>query len=824
MLWGSKSQLQEIDLKTRHQRKKKMAFALFSIISVLILGSVVTQAPPDGPRTIFTNFTAGHFSFPNCSSELLNNGVCDRSKSYVERARALINEFTLEELVNNTVNSAPGVPRLGIPAYEWWNEALHGVGHSPGVNYAPDGNFSSSTSFPQPILLGATFDDRLINSIASAVSTEARAFNNFGHAGLNYWTPNINPFKDPRWGRGQETPGEDPFHLSRYTFHLITGLQGGVDPDPLKVIATCKHYVGYDLELWRDISRLEFDAVISNQDLVEYYILPFQTCIRDAKAASAMCSYNSVNGVPACANKFILQDILRDLWGFESRHGFVTSDCAAVWAISHTHNYTEDDVRGSALALSAGCDLSCESTYQVYLVDALKQNLVSRDEIEQALVRQYINLIRLGYFDDAESQPYRQLSWSDVNTPENQELAYNAAVEGITLLKNDGTLPLSKSIKKLALIGPWANASIQMLGNYYGNPPYVISPLQAASDAGYLIEYAIGTAINTASTTDFSRALDIARNADALLYIGGIDNTIEREGWDRDCISWPGNQLELVSQLADLDKPLIVLQMGGGQVDDTALKANPKVNAVLWGGYPGQSGGRALIDIITGVKAPAGRLSVTQYPADYTDQVPMTDMSLRPGSNNPGRTYKWYTGTPVYEFGYGLHYTTFEGQWHGANCTDATFNIQELLSSRLPSVDHADLIELASFIVDIKNTGNVTSDYTALLFASTADAGSPPYAKKGLVSYSRIHDLQRGNVATVQLPIRLGEISRVDSDGNRILYPGTYKLSLDVDERLTTLFTLTGDAAQLSLWPSSSDLSFKDQLDEQHVFDSEEVL
>src|SRR5258708_4959364 len=271
----------------------------------------------------------------------------------------------------------------------------HGVAWSPGTWFNPPGhNFSFATSFPQPILMGAAFDDELIHSVADVVSTEARAFNNHGHAGLDFWTPNINPFKDPRWGRGQETPGEDPYHLSRYVYQLITGLQGGVVPQPyLKIAADCKHFAAYDLEDWGGVSRFNFNANVTQQDLAEYYSLPFQSCVRDAKVSSVMCSYNSVNDVPSCASSYLLQDVIRDFYGL-GNDTWIVADCGAVENIHHSHKYTTSLATASAVALKAGTDIHCGSTYSEHLQTAIHESLISVSDVQTALVRQYASLVR----------------------------------------------------------------------------------------------------------------------------------------------------------------------------------------------------------------------------------------------------------------------------------------------------------------------------------------------------------------------------------------------------------------------------------------------
>ncbi|TFK43326.1 glycoside hydrolase family 3 protein [Crucibulum laeve] len=741
------------------------------------------------------------YSFPDCTkAPLKGNGVCDTTKDPVTRAKAIIQQFTVEELMSNTVNLSPGVPRLGIPAYQWWSEALHGVAGSPGVTFAPSGNFSFATSFPQPIILGATFNDNLAKSIATVISTEARAFNNFGRAGLDFFTPNINPFKDPRWGRGQETPGEDAFHISQYVFNLIQGLQGGIDPQPFfKIIADCKHFAAYDLEDWEGNNRMSFDAKVTIQDLSEYYLPSFQSCVRDAKVASVMCSYNSVNGVPSCANSYLLQSILRDYWGFNDEGRWVTSDCDAVDNIFSTHNFTSTYAEAVADALKAGTDVDCGTAYSLHLPDAFNQSLITRPDLEKALVRLYSSLVRLGYFDPAEAQPYRQLGWSDINTPAARDLAYQAALQGIVMLKNDGTLPLKNNIKRLALIGPWANATTQMQGNYQGVAPFLISPVQGAVNAGFQVTYVLGTSISGTSQTGFAAAVAAAKAADAVIFAGGIDETVESEGNDRTTITWPGNQLDLITQLEAVGKPLVVLQFGGGQVDDTALKTSKKVNAILWGGYPGQSAGTALFDILRGKVSPSGRLPLTQYPAEYTTQIGMTDMTLRPSSTNPGRTYKWYQGTPVFEFGYGLHFTTFQLSWQRQ--PSARYQIS---SFAVNGNGPADLVHFDTFNVQVRNTGKVTSDYVALLFVS-GTAGPAPHPNKQLVSYTRLSAIRAGSSSTAQLSVTLGSIARADAAGNMWVYSGSYQITVDTGSTtLTHQFELVGGALQISHWPQNT--------------------
>ncbi|KAJ7079134.1 glycoside hydrolase family 3 protein [Mycena belliarum] len=757
-----------------------------------------------GATSPISHGTALAMGFPDCVNGpalLTTNAVCDTTKDPITRAKAIISQFTTTELIQNSVHQADGVARLGLPPYNWWSEASHGVSWTgPGVSFADSGPFSYATSFPQPINLGATFDDDLVKAVATVISTEARAFNNVQRAGLDYFTPNINPWRDPRWGRGQETPGEDSFHTAQYVYHLVDGFQGGIDPEPyIKVIADCKHFAAYDMDDWGGIIQRQFDAIVTTQELSEYYLQPFQSCVRDAKVMSVMCSYNSVNGVPACADSYLLETVLRDYWKFGDDR-WVVSDCDAVQSIFDEHNYTSSYEGAAAAALKAGTDINCGSIYYNYLQSALDKGLVERADIEKALVRQYASLVRLGYFDSAAHQPYRQLSWNDVSTPAAEKLAYTVAAEGMVLLKNDGTLPLKQTLKKMALIGPWGNATAQMQGNYYGTPPYLITPFLGAVAAGYKVTFVEGTSILDTSTDGFAGAVAAARAADVVVFVGGIDNSVEAEGLDRTTIVWPGAQLQLIQTLAGTDKPFIVVQCGAGQVDNSWLLASKSVNAIVWAGYGGQSGGSALFDVLSGKVAPAGRLPLMQYPADYVTQVPMTDMNLRPNkqTGNPGRTYKWYTGKPVVEYGFGLHYTTFNLQWQARPA--AVYDIARLLANAGDAA-HLDLGAFDTFSVAVRNTGHTTSDFVALMFVK-GSAGPAPHPNKALVGYARVHSVGAGEVAVARISVSIGSIARTDEGGNAWLYPGAYTMSVDVPERLTHNFVLIGAPVRLTDFPA----------------------
>ncbi|KAH2157149.1 hypothetical protein KXW33_006943 [Aspergillus fumigatus] len=717
------------------------------------------EANPDlTPQSVATI----DLSFPDCENGPLSKTlVCDTSARPHDRAAALVSMFTFEELVNNTGNTSPGVPRLGLPPYQVWSEALHGLDRA---NFTDEGEYSWATSFPMPILTMSALNRTLINQIATIIATQGRAFNNVGRYGLDY----------------------------------ITGIQGGVDPEHLKLVATAKHYAGYDLENWDGHSRLGNDMNITQQELSEYYTPQFLVAARDAKVHSVMCSYNAVNGVPSCANSFFLQTLLRDTFGFVE-DGYVSSDCDSAYNVWNPHEFAANITGAAADSIRAGTDIDCGTTYQYYFGEAFDEQEVTRAEIERGVIRLYSNLVRLGYFD-GNGSVYRDLTWNDVVTTDAWNISYEAAVEGIVLLKNDGTLPLAKSVRSVALIGPWMNVTTQLQGNYFGPAPYLISPLNAFQNSDLDVNYAFGTNISSHSTDGFSEALSAAKKSDVIIFAGGIDNTLEAEAMDRMNITWPGNQLQLIDQLSQLGKPLIVLQMGGGQVDSSSLKSNKNVNSLIWGGYPGQSGGQALLDIITGKRAPAGRLVVTQYPAEYATQFPATDMSLRPHGNNPGQTYMWYTGTPVYEFGHGLFYTTFRASLPGTGKDKTSFNIQDLLTQPHPGFANVEQMPLLNFTVTITNTGKVASDYTAMLFANTT-AGPAPYPNKWLVGFDRLASLEPHRSQTMTIPVTIDSVARTDEAGNRVLYPGKYELALNNERSVVLQFVLTGREAVIFKWP-----------------------
>ncbi|KAL2173084.1 glycoside hydrolase family 3 protein [Thermothelomyces heterothallicus CBS 202.75] len=757
--------------------------AFLSAFALAALGALVVPA-------------RGGVTYPDCvNGPLKSNTVCDTSASAGARAAALVSVLNNNEKLTNLVNNSPGVSRLGLSAYQWWNEALHGVAHNRGITWG--GEFSAATQFPQAITTSATFDDVLIEQIGTIISTEARAFANNGRAHLDFWTPNVNPFRDPRWGRGHETPGEDAFKNKKWAEAFIKGMQG---PGPThRVIATCKHYAAYDLENSGSTTRFNFDAKVSTQDLAEYYLPPFHQCARDSKVGSIMCSYNAVNGIPACANAYLMDTILRKHWNWTDQHQYIVSDCDAVYYLGNAnggHRYKPSYAAAIGASLEAGCDNMCWATGGTAPdpASAFNSGQFSQTTLDTAILRQMQGLVLAGYFDGPGGM-YRNLSAADVNTQTARDTALKAAEEGIVLLKNDGVLPLSVngSNFQVAMIGFWANAADKMLGGYSGSPPFNHDPVTAARSMGITVNYVNGPL--TQPNGDTSAADNAAQKSSVVVFFGGIDNTVEKESQDRTSIEWPSGQLALIRRLAETGKPVVVVRLGT-HVDDTPLLSIPNVRAILWAGYPGQDGGTAVMNIITGLASPAGRLPATVYPSSYTSQAPFTNMALRPSSSYPGRTSRWYNNA-VFPFGHGLHYTNFS-VW--VRDFPASFAIADLLASCGDSVAYLDLCPFPSVSLSVTNTGTRVSDYVALGFLS-GDFGRSPHPIKTLATYKRVFNIEPGQTQVAELEWKLESLARVDEKGNRVLYPGTYTLLVDQPTLANITFTLTGEEAVLDSWP-----------------------
>ncbi|XVE90787.1 hypothetical protein DITRI_Ditri20bG0104700 [Diplodiscus trichospermus] len=601
---------------------------------------------------------------------------CDKTLSYEVRAKDLVDRMNLTEKAHQMGDKATGVIRIGLPRYHWWSEALHGVsyiGHGTYFNELVPG----ATSFPTVIHTTASFNQSLWKTIGKAVSTEARAMYNLGNAGLTYWSPVINPVRDPRWGRTTETPGEDPFVVGAFASNFVRGLQDVEGAEhtndtrfrPLKVSACCKHYAAYDIDQWKGVSRFTFDAKVTEQDMVETFLRPFEMCVKDGDVSSVMCSYNRVNGIPTCADPILLKEIIREEWKF---NGYIVSDCDSIMEMVERHKWLNDTAEDAvAHALKAGLDLDCGDYYPVYLEKSVSQGKVKEAEIDTSLRYLYVVLMRLGFFDGIPS--LMSLGKKEICSEEHIELAAEAARAGVVLLKNiESNLPWKpNAYKNIALIGPLADATRDMIGNYEGTPCRYVSPLQALSAHAQITHEPGCEGIKCPTDKLIFRATQAAKHADATILVMGTNLKIENEGLDRDDLLLPGYQNQLITQVAVAAKgPVILVIMSAGGVDISQFLnqdhnqdyINKKIKGILWVGHPGQEGGRAIADVIFGKYNPGGRLPLTWYRNDYVDQLPMDSMPLRPvdSLNYPGRTYKFFNGSTVYPFGYGLSYTSFK--------------------------------------------------------------------------------------------------------------------------------------------------------------------
>ncbi|CAH9130659.1 unnamed protein product [Cuscuta epithymum] len=676
---------------------------------------------------------------------------CNKALDVQTRVKDLVGSLTLSEKITFLGNKGVGVARLGIPAYEWWSEALHGVSYiGPGTKFSS--LVPGATSFPAPILTAASFNRDLFKSIGQVVSTEARAMYNVGLAGLTFWSPNVNIFRDPRWGRGQETPGEDPSLSGIFGVQYVKGLQewdGGNDKeDKLKVAACCKHYTAYDVDNWKGTERYNFNAVVTEQDMDDTFQPPFEACVVEGNVASVMCSYNQVDGVPTCGDPKLLKGTIRDAWHL---NGYIVTDCDSfdvIYKNQHYKNKTQEEI--AALGLNAGVDLNCGIFLGTYTQGAINKGFVKESEIDRALTNNFATLMRLGFFDgNPKNQKYgKDLGPKDVCTQENQELAREAARQGIVLLKNsDQSLPLkTTAIKSLAVIGPNAMATKTMISNYEGTPCKYTSPLEGLKAAYKNIVNSTGCSDAACVTPQIEEAQKAATGADAVVLVMGSDQTIERESLDRINITLPGQQSTLVSEVAKVAKgPVILVIMSGGGMDVKFAVDDPKVTSILWVGFPGEAGGLAIADVISGAHCPGGKLPMTWYPQSYANKVSMLDMRMRAdeSSGYPGRTYRFYKGEKVFEYGYGLSYTSFTHSMVQSAPESVSLLLSEdhtCRTSECVSVEAAENIcnnSQFDIHLKVKNSGQMKGSHTVMLFSRPPQVHNAPL--KQLLVFEKVH-------------------------------------------------------------------------------------
>ncbi|MBR4539817.1 MAG: glycoside hydrolase family 3 C-terminal domain-containing protein [Clostridia bacterium] len=571
-----------------------------------------------------------------------------------KRAKALVDQMTMEEAASQLSYQAPAIERLGVPAYNWWNEALHGVARA-----------GMATMFPQAIGMAATFDPALVEELGDVASTEGRAKYNAAsrhgdrdiYKGLTFWSPNINIFRDPRWGRGQETFGEDPTLTGEIGAAYVRGLQG--KGDVLKAGACAKHFAVHS---GPEDLRHEFNALATKKDMNETYLPAFKKLVKEAKVESVMGAYNRTNGEPCCASKELM-GYLKE-WGFE---GHFVSDC---WAIADFHQYhhvTDNPVDSAAMAINAGCDLNCGCTYEK-LVAAVMAGKVKEETIRESAVRLFTTRYMLGIM--GEGSEYDLIPYTVVECEAHQKKADQAALEGCVLLKNDGMLPLDENkIKTLGVIGPNADSIASLVGNYHGTSSHYVTVqrgFQEALAGKARVLSALGChlykdkADNLSQFNDdrLAEALTVAENSDAVVLVVGLDETLEGEQGDtgnpygsadkRDLLL-PACQRRLMDEVLKVGKPTVIVLTAGSAID--LQDAGEKANAVLTAWYPGAQGGKAVADLILGRVSPSGKLPVTFYYNGQLSEMPdFTDYTLK------GRTYRYFPGKPLYPFGFGLTY------------------------------------------------------------------------------------------------------------------------------------------------------------------------
>ncbi len=574
-----------------------------------------------------------------------------------KRAEELVSKMTLEEKVSQTLNHAPAIERLGIKAYDWWNEALHGVARA-----------GTATVFPQAIGLAAAFDEDLMEELGDAVSTEGRAKFNIQqkfsdtdiYKGLTFWAPNVNIFRDPRWGRGQETYGEDPYLTSRLGVRYIKGLQGH-DEDHMKAAACAKHFAVHS---GPEPERHHFNAVASIKDMRETYLPAFKACVQEANVETVMGAYNRTNGEPCCGSKTLLKDILRDEWGFK---GHVVSDCWAIKDFHTGHMVTSDEVESVSLAMNNGCDLNCGDLF-VYLKDAVEQGKVKEERLDEALVNLFTTRMKLGMMD-GEKTAFDSIGMDQVDSKEHRMLNLNTSAKTLVLLKNDGILPLDKSkIKTVGVIGPNADSRRALVGNYEGTASRYVTVLEGLEDYlgdDVVIRYSEGCDLFRDRVSGLSKGDDrisevksVCEDSDVIFVVLGLDAGIEGEegdagnefaSGDKKDLFLPGLQNEILETAAASGKPVVLLLLVGSAISVDEKNANAIVQC--W--YPGAMGGRAIAETVFGDRNFEGKLPVTFY-RSAAELPDFTDYSMK------GRTYRYMETEALYPFGYGLSYTSYD--------------------------------------------------------------------------------------------------------------------------------------------------------------------
>ncbi len=625
---------------------------------------------------------------------------------YTDIAKSLVAQMTLEEKLSQVKYNASSIERLGIPAYNWWNEALHGVARA-----------GTATVFPQAIGLAATFDENAVKNVAKTVSNEARAKYNAQrkagdsdiYKGLTMWAPNVNIFRDSRWGRGHETYGEDPFLTSKLGCAYVEGLQQRKEDGSIKVAACAKHFAVHS---GPEELRHEFDAIVSKRDMAETYLPAFKSLVKDARVEAVMGAYNAVNGEVCCGSKTLLCDILRNEWGFE---GHVVSDCWAVMDFHLHHKVTTNAVESAALAMNNGCDLNCGVAFS-YLGEAIKEGLITEEALDRAVIRLMETRLRLGTIKGYESD-YDNIPYSINDSKEARGLNLEVAKDSLVLLKNDGVLPLKKeSVTTIGVIGPNADSRQALIGNYCGTASKYITVLDGLWD--YLdddvrIIYSEGCHLykdkveNLALQNDrISEVKAVCNESDVVVVVLGLDSSLEGEegdtgnayaSGDKNTLDLPGLQNDVLKIACESGKKVIAVIMSGSALNLSYAKEH--ANAIIEAWYPGAQGGKAIAELIFGEYSPSGRLPITFY--NSTEELPdFTDYSMQ------NRTYRYMKNKPLYPFGYGLSYTAFD------------VSKAKLISSDIRKTG-------VKLEVTVTNTGDIEGKYVLQVYVGCDNAIAP---------------------------------------------------------------------------------------------------
>ncbi len=676
----------------------------------------------------------------------------DTSLSFAERAKDLVGRLTLEEKIGLMNHPAHGIPRLNIPAYNYWSEALHGVARN-----------GRATVFPQAIAMAATWDKELIFQVATAISDEGRAkyheaLRRNGYTaqyqGLTFWSPNVNIFRDPRWGRGQETWGEDPFFTGEMAAEFVKGLQGD-DPRHLKTAACAKHFAVHS---GPEKDRHHFNAIVTKRELYDTYLPAFKKLVTDAKIESVMGAYNRTLGEPCCASKLLIEDILRGEWNFQ---GHYVSDCGALTDIHLHHMVTRDAAESAALALQRGCDLGCDHIYSE-IPEAIARGLIAEADVDRSLERTLTTRFKLGMFDPAEQVPFACISMDVVGSAEHRQLAYRTATEAVVLLKNkDDILPIKPSTKKIFVTGPTAASTEVLLGNYYGFNDRMITLLEGITGRvpeGMGMEYTSGALLKHAREIKNTWAPGMAQSADVVIVCAGFSSFLEGEegesllspeNGDRESISLPQSQVNYIKELAIHGTRIVLVLTGGspialGEVEDM-------VDAILFVWYPGMEGGRAVADVLFGDISPSGKLPLT-FPRSIDQLPPFDDYSMR------GRTYRYMTEEPLYPFGFGLSYSCFE---------------YSELQLEKPTLAIGDSLNISLTVTNCggSDAAEVVQFYISDLHASTI------VPLHHLIGFERVF-LQAGQSKSLQFSITPEMLSFYNDDGKLTLEPGEFRLEV----------------------------------------------